>query len=86
MRRLRKTVSRRPLPAFIDLIDWLKTRGYADTTGQATRLMVGGKVRADSHIIGRERVKFLFKGKYVERWEPVAYVPASLRNAIRVDS
>jgi ribosome-associated protein YbcJ (S4-like RNA binding protein) len=95
MRRLRKTVARRSLPAFIDLIQYLKSRNYADTTGQAVRLLVDGKVRVDSHIIGRERAravvgrvvigdKVVNAGKEIERWEPRVYVPASMRASIQV--
>jgi hypothetical protein len=78
LRRLRKAISRRPLPTYIDLIDWLKLRGYATTTGQAVKLLLDGKVRSDSHVIGREQIK----GS--DRWAVVQRVPASLRDSIRV--
>lgn len=40
-------------PSSIDLIDWLKTRGHAQTTGAAVKLLLGGHVRIDSHVVGR---------------------------------
>jgi hypothetical protein len=80
LRRLRKAISRRPLPTYIDLIDWLKLRGYATTTGQAVKLLLDGKVRSDSHVIGRERIS----ASEAERWAVVQRVPASLRDSIRV--
>ena len=84
--RLRKTINRRPLPAFIDLIDYLKLHRYADTTGQAIRLLVDGKVKSESHVIGREKRIFLKDDKQHERWEPAPRVPARLRGSITVEA
>lgn len=79
MRRLRKTLNRRPLPAWIDLVWWLKSNRYANTTGQALRLLLDGKVRMESHIVGRERVERIVNGQTVEQWEPVTRIPGRLR-------
>lgn len=79
MRRLRKTLNRRPLPAWIDLVWWLKSNRYASTTGQAIRLMLDGKVRMESHVVGRERVERFVDGQTVEQWEPVTRIPGRLR-------
>ena len=46
--RLRKAL-RTTLPAYIDLVDYLRLRGYADTKGQALKLIESGRVRSDSH-------------------------------------
>ena len=86
LRRLRKAVERTPLPAYIDLIDWLKTRRYADTTGQAIRLLVDGKVKSESHVIGREKRVFFKDDKQHERWEPAPRVPSYMRATITVDA
>jgi hypothetical protein len=51
VRRLRKMLRRTPT-AYIDLIQWLKDRDYAQTTGEATRLILAEKVRVDSHAVG----------------------------------
>lgn len=79
MRRLRKALNRRPLKPWIDLVWWLKSNGHADTTGQAVRLMLDGKVRMESHIVGRERVSRVLDGQTVEQWEPVFRIPGRLR-------
>jgi len=84
LRRLRKTLSRTPLPAWIDLVWWLKFQGHADTTGPETRLMLGGKVRSESHIVGRERVSRIIQGQQVDQWEPVFRVQAKLRDKLQV--
>lgn len=55
LRRLRKAVGRTPLPAYIDLIDWLKTRGHADTSGQARKLILAERVKSESHTLGIQR-------------------------------
>lgn len=89
MRRLRKTLSRRPLPSWIDLVWWLKSNRHADTTGQAIKLMLDGKVRLESHIVGRERVERVVRGQTVEQWEPVTRIPGHLREVgprLRVSS
>lgn len=55
LKRLRKALYRQPLPAKIDLVNWLKTRSYADSTRQAVELLKDGKVKVDSHVVGRTR-------------------------------
>lgn len=55
--RLRKAVSRRQLPAFINLVHWLKFRKHAQTSGEAERLILAGKVRVGSNRIGIETIK-----------------------------
>lgn len=51
--RLRKTLRRQPLPAYIDLVTWLKDRGYAQTTGQAKAMLLAGRVRVAANAVGR---------------------------------
>lgn len=79
-RRARKNF-RKVLPAFLDLTDWLKDHGHAQTSGEASRLMVAGKVKADSHTIGRVVVAGP-RGKEVTIPDP--HVPADLRDRIQV--
>lgn len=62
--RLRRALRGPGLPAYIDLVDWLKTRGHAQTTGAAKRLMLDGKVKVDSHTVGRVKNE---KGEWVPR-------------------
>ena len=86
LNRLRKAVNRRPLPAYTDLIWWLKFYRHARTTREAVELLLDGRLRSDSHVIGREkRVVFDPKSeKQIERWEFVRYVPARLRPTLTV--
>ena len=51
LNRLRKA-TRVPLPAHFDLVDWLKDRRHAQTTGEANRLILAGRVRNGSHVVG----------------------------------
>ena len=51
--RLRKQLVRQSLPAYINLIEWLKDRRYAQTSGAAKKMLLEGKVRVDSHPVGR---------------------------------
>jgi hypothetical protein len=51
--RLRKTIARRPLPAYIDLVQYLQDRGHAQTAGQAKRMLLDGKVRVGANAVGR---------------------------------
>lgn len=50
--RMRKVLRRKPLPAFIDLVSYLKLHGYADTTGQAEAIILARRVRSESHTLG----------------------------------
>lgn len=51
LNRLRKS-TRHKLPAHFDLVQWLKDRNHAQTTGEAERLILAGRVRSGSHKIG----------------------------------
>ena len=44
---------RRTPPAYIDLIHWLKFNGYAQTTGEAKRLIMEDRVMSESHVVGK---------------------------------
>lgn len=62
-------------PASLDLIDWLKTRGHAQTTGEAVRMLLDGRVMVDSHVVGRVEYLDAAKG------EKVAYAISPLIGA-----
>lgn len=74
--RLRKHL-RTSLPAHIDLVMWLMDRGHAKTAGEARRMLADGRVKADSHIVGRFQTSH---GK----WEASPAVPAELRSRLLV--
>jgi hypothetical protein len=50
--RLRKALTRTPLPAYIDLIKWLKTHGHAQTTTEARKLILAERVKSNANAIG----------------------------------
>jgi hypothetical protein len=84
LRALRKAIARTPLPAYIDLVQYLKDRRYAQTTGQANRLILAGRVKSESHRLGVRTVKVFEGGKVIDKDVVDRYVPASFRPTIRV--
>lgn len=96
MRRLRKALNRQTPIAYIDLVDWLKTRGYAQTSGKARELLTDGKVRVGSHAVGRKRALVApptsalaeLRGapapEPIEKWIPAQLVRAEFRSELRV--
>ena len=95
--KLRKALRRTPT-AYIDLIAYLKDRGYAQTSGEAEKIILDGRVRSDSHKLGIGKGTQLKKGSVLrasvgvelteEDFEEVdivqRHVPASLRPTIQV--
>lgn len=84
--KLRKALRRTP-PSSINLVEWLRDRKYANTAGGARRLLTKGKVKVDSHVIGRERAITGFeddKEAPVFGWVAAPYVPAEIRSQIQV--
>lgn len=85
LRRLRKSL-RSQLPAHIDLIDWLKTRRYAQTTGEAEQVILAGRVKSESHTLGIGKGKKLNAKGEVEEIDVVhRLIPADFRKTIRVE-
>lgn len=85
IRRLERALRKAGAPqAHIDLIDWLKTRGYANTTGAAVRLLLDGKVRVESHIVGRQKLPVPFQPDE-EEWGVAPLIGAHVRGKIEVD-
>jgi ribosomal protein S4 len=85
--RLRKALRATPASS-INLIEWLRDRRYASTAGAARRLLTDGKVKVDSHVIGRERAVVGFeddKETPIFGWAVAPYVPAEIRAQIRVE-
>jgi hypothetical protein len=82
--RLRKALRNTP-PAFIDLEDWLIDRKYVQTKGAARKLLLDGKVKVESHTVGRIALDVNIGGddegkKYVL----YPFIPAQYRNDITV--
>ena len=78
LRRLKKSM-RTPLPVHFDLVQWLKDHRHAQTTGEAHRLILAGKVRSGSHVIGQQEMPIqgpdgkLTTEVVVQRIQPVKY-------------
>jgi hypothetical protein len=53
--KLRKAL-RSELPASLDLVQFLKLRGYASTTGEAEKIILAGRVVSESHKLGIKEV------------------------------
>lgn len=49
--KMRKAMRRTP-KAFFDLFEWLVIRGYADTHGQARKVILNKRVKSESHVVG----------------------------------
>lgn len=73
--RLRKVMRQTP-HARINLVEYLTDRALAPSKRAARTLMIEGKVKAESHVIGRV--------KDGERWRADPIVNADLRGKISV--
>jgi ribosome-associated protein YbcJ (S4-like RNA binding protein) len=82
--RMRKIISRSPLPVNIDLVEFLRSRGHAQTAGAARKMLTDGKVRSESHVLGRTKVKILEKGEEVEKYVATPVVSAEYRDTLTV--
>ena len=85
IKRLRKMM-RVTLPTHFDLVDYLKLHRHAQTTGEANRLILGGKVRNGSHTIGIEKVMVGEDANGVPQFEEVVkrVQPAKYKNGLIV--
>lgn len=81
VRRLRRALRKGRLVTYIDLYHWLKLCDHAQTTGQATALILDGRVRSESHKLG-VRIVNAGDGRMIRVVDPL--VPASLRNTLEV--
>lgn len=86
MARLRKEFNRTPLPAYLDLINWTKDHSDATTNQQAIKLILAGKVKSESHVIGiTEENQWDVTGTKVEKVKVVTpRVSATLRDTLTV--
>ena len=50
-RRIERAVRKGRIPTKINLVEWLKDRGHAQTTGEAVLLIQAGAVRSESHTL-----------------------------------
>lgn len=84
LNRMRKMM-RTPLPVNFDLVDYLKLHRHAQTTGEAERLILGGRVRNGSHTLGIVKVPVQRPGGKIEHEDAVQRVqPAHLKDGLIV--
>jgi hypothetical protein len=91
--KLRKSLRDRP-DTHIDIVSWLRDRRYAQTAGEAKKLILDGRLFADGRAVGigeREVPKKIGAGKLaktLQETEIVPYVerlqPAYLRHKLTV--
>lgn len=84
MRRFRKQLGRKRLPAYIDIIEWLKDHGHAQTTGEAIRLLLDERVKSESHTVGLRPETVLVGETLATRNVVSRYVPAGARSTLYV--
>lgn len=88
IRALRRALRKGRLPAKIDLVHWLKLHGHAQTSGEARRLLLSGRVKSESHPLGVRIVDIFNDDGKLDHKQKVLdqFVPAKLRSTIRVES
>ncbi len=62
-------------PSYMDLVDYLIDYGHAKTKREANNLLIEGRIKCDSHIVGRESC--IINGKVA--WRPAPRVPAAYK-------
>lgn len=79
-KRLRRAErsTRKPLPAYIDLIQWVRSRSSV-TAGEARRIILAGTLKSGSHTIGVKELPGPNKIKVLDR-----FVSASHRGEIQI--
>lgn len=56
-RRVAKSLRRRQLPAYFDLVQWMLDHDHARTRREARDIILAKRVRANSHILGVEKMQ-----------------------------
>ena len=86
IRALERALRKGRTPTKINLIDWLKDRRYAQTTGEAMRIIRAKRVRSESHAVGVQQVNVQEPGRdeptMIEVFTPC--VSSSLRDTLYV--
>jgi hypothetical protein len=87
--RRRKSLRNTP-PAFFDLVQWLIDHKHASTRKAARELILGGRVKSGSHVIGVEKdqqvvTRTILGAVKVERKDTVnPRVPRDIRSTLMV--
>lgn len=78
-RRVARTLRRRSLPVFFDLIQWLVDHEHAATKRAARAMILAKHVRYDSHPIGFKRLPVMKDGVTVVEDVVVERVPIAAK-------
>lgn len=84
-RKMRRALRKTP-PAYFDLVQWLRDRGYGNTNKECRDLILDGRVTADSHTLGKGK-KVVFNpsaGKFEEAPAVYPHVPIALKGRVIV--
>lgn len=84
-RKMRRALRRTP-DAYFDLIQWLLDRDHASTRKQAKQLILDGKVKADSHVLGRGTVPMMVDNKPQMVAVVLEHVPVALKPRVLVSA
>lgn len=84
--RLRKQLRKNAnhMPVMMDLVDFLQTHCYASNAGQARKIILDKRVKANSHTLGVTQVPKLVGNTVVMEDAVAPLVPADLRSSIVV--
>lgn len=84
-RRVAKAFKRKQLPAYFDLVEFLVRKGHAASPREARALILAGRVKSDSHVIGKGKQLVLGPLGTIEEVEVVdPHVPVAARNGVTV--
>lgn len=89
VRRMRRALSRRPLQASINLLEYLVDRRLANSRREAREMILAKRVRSDSHPLGIGRAPVAVKndkGEIEVELQDVVHpvIPADLRDKITI--
>lgn len=85
IRTLERALRKDRLPKWINLVDWLKDHGHADTAGGARKIIQEERVMVESHILGKTILEIPGPDEKLEKKEIFwPFVAASQRSSIHV--
>lgn len=86
-RRVTRALTRKPLPAYLDLIQWLIDHGHARSRRLAREIILAERVKANSHTLGvGEQPYRTPDGKIKTRKAVFQHVPAEVRPDLTVSA
>jgi hypothetical protein len=89
-RRMIRALRKGCIPVYVDLVQWLRDRGEAQTAGAARKLIGERRVKSESHVLGFRFVERDLLNEESGKREPTqveiydARVPSQFMGAARV--